>query len=153
MFTAIDQVANQHHLQLIKAALPYFSTNTQASLSVCIKLMELRNILTYYQRHDSCVQACGSEDAAPSMTEILEDIRNYCEGDDQTLIDQMLQMFQMLELYSMLAQTSSDLTFSGFPGFGNGTAPENTDLTRATDDACPPNSNEPINGKELSYGK
>ena len=104
MLTVIDQVANQHHLQLVKAILPYIQPQNQRTLSLLIKVMELQNVMAYYSTHDVCMNACGNSADPPSLTEILADIRNYCDESEQGMIDQFGQMLSMLELYSMMAQ-------------------------------------------------
>lgn len=104
MMTMIDQVANQNHLQLIKAMLPYLPPANQKSLCFCIKLMELQNISAFYHSHTCCAQSL--ETAGPA--EILGDIRNYCDESEQVVIDQLLQTLSMLELYSAMAQSTSD---------------------------------------------
>ena len=55
MMTMIDQVANQNHLQLIKAMLPYLPPANQKNLCYCIKMMELQNISRFLpQPHLLC---------------------------------------------------------------------------------------------------
>lgn len=123
MLTVIDQVANQNHLQLVKAALPYLPPSRQRTLSVCIKMMELRNLMSYFDSHPSCVQACAAGSEPPTPTDILLDIRNYCEGEEQAMVDQWLQMLSTLELYSVLAQQTTDGTGSANTGFGKESSP------------------------------
>lgn len=41
MLTPIDEIANQNHLQLIKAAVAFLPPQSQRSLSLLIKLLEL----------------------------------------------------------------------------------------------------------------
>lgn len=109
MLTALDQVANQNHLQLVKAILPYVRPDSQRALSVCIKMMELQNILNFYSRGHHCVSACGTSGEKPEMIDILADIRNYCDGGEQEAIDQCIQLMTAMELYSMFSETD------GFP--------------------------------------
>lgn len=103
MMTAIDQVANQNHLQMIKAILPYLPPNNQQSICFCIKMMELQNISAYYRSHTCCVQSLSAASAA-HPSEILNDIRNYCDESEQAIVDQLLQTISMIELYTAMAQ-------------------------------------------------
>ncbi|MCC8101372.1 MAG: hypothetical protein LIP11_03645 [Clostridiales bacterium] len=41
------------------------------------------------------------------LLDILSDIRQYCEGEEQEMIDQALQMISMIELYQVCAETAS----------------------------------------------
>ena len=86
MMTMIDQVANQNHLQLIKAMLPYLPPANQKNLCYCIKMMELQNISAFYRSHTCCAQSIEDSSSA-SPAEILTDIRNYCDESEQSIID------------------------------------------------------------------
>lgn len=103
MLTAIDQIANQNHLQLIKAVLPYLPSGNQRSISLLIKLLELQNVSSFYRSPSACVSACSHSDS-PALTEVLSDIRTYCDESDQELIDSVLQILNTLELYSAMMQ-------------------------------------------------
>ncbi len=105
MLTALDQIANQNHLQLIKAAIPYIASGNQQMLSVLVKMMELQNIMNFYRNSNSSIQACSTMTEQPGMLDMLADIRNYCEGEEQSLIDQWIQIISAMELYSVFAQS------------------------------------------------
>ncbi|MCD7834362.1 MAG: hypothetical protein LUH00_10315 [Lachnospiraceae bacterium] len=143
MQTKLDQIANQHHMQLLKALLPHLPMNRQRSFSILIKTIEIRNVVDYYNhaadfiRHGTDAdnesniqtgegfQECaiqekqagntpegGSEEAAggenPSaLLDILADIRQYCDEEDREMIDQVLQMISMIELYKVCAESGS----------------------------------------------
>lgn len=110
MLTPIDQIANQNHLQMIKAILPYMQQWNQKFFSVMIKIIEMQNIIRFYDRNQGYLQACGMSTEASGMLDILNDIRNYCEGEEQRMVDQWIQMASTLELYSMIMQSSEDFT-------------------------------------------
>ena len=103
MLTALDQVANQNHLQLLKAAIPYIRSRNQKMISVCIKLMELQNILNFYEHSDSFVSGCSTQSDPPDFLDMLADLRDYCDDGEQEMIDQCIQLISTLELYSMLS--------------------------------------------------
>ena len=105
MFTPLDQVANGNHLQLVKAAISYLPRNNQKLLSILIKMIELQNILHFYDRGNTCVSACDTSAKTPSLLDMLTDIRSYCEGSEQEMLDQWIQIASAMELYSMFAQS------------------------------------------------
>lgn len=109
MLTPIDQIANQNHLQLIKAVLPYIQPQNQKMLSIMIKMIELQNILHFYEQNLSCISACSTEPEHPGMLDILTNIRNYCEGEEQGIIDQWIQLASAMEMYSIFAQSSDEM--------------------------------------------
>lgn len=50
VLTRLDEIANQNHLQLIKALIPHLPPGSQKTFSVMIKMMEIRNVLNYYDQ-------------------------------------------------------------------------------------------------------
>ena len=100
----IDQIATQNHLQLVKAAIPYFETQQQKIISILIKMTELQNILRFYNQNNRCISACSASASPPSLPDMLTDMRNYCEGSEQEMLDQWIQLAGTMELYSMFAQ-------------------------------------------------
>lgn len=108
MLTALDQIANQNHLQLLKAAVPYINASSQKIISLLIKILEMQNILRFYEHTGNRVHACGTESASPDMIDMLTDMRNYCDESEGEMIDQCLQMFSALELYSIFARSGAD---------------------------------------------
>lgn len=105
MLTALDQIANQNHLQLIKAAIPYIASENQKTLSVLVKMAELYNVMNFYKHGDFSVNACSAQTEQPDMLDILTDIRNHCEEDEQAFLDQWIQIISAMELYSVFAQS------------------------------------------------
>lgn len=89
MLTPIDEIANQNHLQLIKAAVAFLPPPSQRSLSLLIKLLELRNLSAFFQKQGS-LHACNVASSA-SLPEMLAEMRNYCDGSELELIDQLGQ--------------------------------------------------------------
>ena len=130
MLTVLDQIANQNHLQLAKAAIPYFHPNSQKMMSVCIKILELKNILAFYQNGDGCVSACSDTAQPPEMIDILTDMRNYCEGSEQQMIDQWIQMISTMELFSLFSQSQDNFENS-----------ETSDFFRSSESGADPESN------------
>ena len=105
MLTRLDRIANQNHLQLIKAMLPHLPADRQKTFSVLIKMMELQNVVQFYSRNAESIRACdASGETSSDLLDILTDVRQHCEGEEQILIDQMLQAVSMIELYSIVAQ-------------------------------------------------
>lgn len=108
MLTPIDKVANQNHLQLVKAMLPYIQPSSQKMLSVMIKMFELQNVLRFYQQSSTGICACNATSEPPGFLDILTDVRNYCEEEEGTLVDQLIQIASTLELYSIFMQPSEE---------------------------------------------
>ncbi|MCD7955028.1 MAG: hypothetical protein LUG93_04580 [Lachnospiraceae bacterium] len=108
MLTWLDQIANQNHLQLVKAILPHLSMRDQQMLSVLIKFMELKNVMQYYSQASHSLKAAdtaaGPPEEGEDILDILTDVREHCEGKEQEMLDQALQMMSMIELYSLFSE-------------------------------------------------
>lgn len=107
MLTPMDEIANQNHLQLVKAAVSFLPPQNQRSLSLLIKVMELRNLSAFFQKQGS-LHACNVGQTPASFPEMLAEMRNYCDGPELELIDQLGQAFSMMELYSVMMQPSNE---------------------------------------------
>ena len=120
MLTALDQIANQNHLQMIKAMLPYLPANRQKTLSLVIKFQELQNVAQYFRRSPMQLKSCSSDHTPVHLPDMLNDIRNYCDENEKNMIDQISNLFSTIELYSAIAETMSPESFmtSGF-SFGD----------------------------------
>lgn len=110
MLTPIDEIANQNHLQLVKAAVSFLPPQNQQSLALLIKVTELRNLSAFFQNQGS-LHACNVGESSASLPEMLAEMRNYCDGPELELIDQIGQMFSMMELYSIMMQPPEEGTF------------------------------------------
>lgn len=104
MLTAIDQIANRNHLQIIKAALPYLPRNEQKMISCCVKVMELKNVMRFFSRPSFQLQSCEAGGEPPHLSDLLGDIRSCCDDSDQQLLDQICNLMNTMELYAMMAQ-------------------------------------------------
>lgn len=116
MQTPLDQIATQNHLQLAKAAVSCLPSRNQKLFAVLIKLAELKNILQFYETNSSGIQACSTDSEPKGMLDILAEMRSYCEGSEQEMLDQWIQMASMLELLSIFSSPSDAET----PSFQEG---------------------------------
>jgi hypothetical protein len=113
MLTAIDQIANQNHLQMIKASIPYLPVREQRMVAVYSKIAELQNILSFYSGRESSVVSCSLDRESSSAVDILNDIRTYCDPSEQEIIDRALQIITAMDLYSSMAAANPDSTQKG----------------------------------------
>ncbi len=98
---AIDQIANGETLQMYKAVIPYLPKSMQKNLILMIKIMEMNNLLSFY---NSPISACAAPEAH-SPEEILSQLRCYGNESQNQQIDQILNLVTALKLY----QTCQDL--------------------------------------------
>lgn len=104
MLTPMDQIAAQN-LQMIKAAVSYLPSQNQKLISVLLKLIEIRNLLHFYDTHSGMMRTCSTASSPPGVLDMLTDMRTYCEGSEQAMIDQWIQLLSVMELSSMMSGT------------------------------------------------
>lgn len=106
--TDLDQMVSDDQLQILKAIIPYASPNGQRLLSIYSKIQELRNTMALWPRRDSDMRICGSDtDTSMPPLEILNEIRPFCSESAQQRIDQVIQIYAMLQM-AELFQDSND---------------------------------------------
>lgn len=93
---AIDRIANGEEFLMLKAALPYLEQSLQQPLAIYMKIMELQNILQFYQ-HPVDMSICSAPSKS-SPTEMLQDICRYCSPARQEKLQQFIQIMQAMEL-------------------------------------------------------
>lgn len=94
--TAVDRIADGGNLQMMKAAIPYLPPAIQKGMSLYAKLLELQNLMTYYNQP---VRACSAETASANSEEILNDIRAYCNETQRQSLDHALNLINTLKMY------------------------------------------------------
>ncbi|MGN0372604.1 MAG: hypothetical protein ACI4F3_07300 [Enterocloster sp.] len=93
--TDLDYLIGDHHLQMIKAALPCLNVPEQKVLSVFVKAQELRKTLELFETEEVATMGiCSLEqpEHKGSVRDLLKAIRPYGNPMEQDLID-MAQTF------------------------------------------------------------
>lgn len=93
---AVDQIANGSSLQMYKAIIPYLPRTMQKNCILMIKMMEMNNLMSYY---NSPMSACSAPPENVTPEELLSEIRQYGSETQNQQIDQMLNLLSALKLY------------------------------------------------------
>ena len=92
--TDLDYLIGDHHLQMIKAALPFLEVPEQKAVSVFVKAQELKNTLELFETEEiASMGICSLEEpqSRGSVKELLKAIRPYGTPQEQDLIDLAFQ--------------------------------------------------------------
>lgn len=113
--TDLDYLTGNHHLQMMKAALPYMEVPQQRMLSVFVKINELQRTISLFRDEEVATMGiCSLEHQDKrSPLEMLKAMKPYASSAEQ----------EMIELVSSLLQggrTSMANMFQNFTGFGGG---------------------------------
>ena len=93
--TDLDYLVGDHHLQMIKAALPYLNVTEQRAVSLFVKFQELRRTFELFENEEvAAMGICSLEQQKQpaSIRDLLKAIRPYGNPEEQDLID-MAQTF------------------------------------------------------------
>lgn len=102
--TTFDQMVSDEQTQMMKAVIPYLPPRMQQFFSFYAKSKELQNTMQMFSSQKT-MQACGVPDTPTDPLAIINDIRKYTYGQSQQQLDQLTNLFAMLEMISVMNQT------------------------------------------------
>lgn len=88
--TDLDYLIGDHHLQMIKAALPYLGIPEQRAVSLFVKTQELRKTIELFETEEVASMGICSLDSAEKTTsvrDLLKAIRPYGNPSERDMID------------------------------------------------------------------
>ena len=86
--TDLDYLVGDHHLQMIKAALPYLNVTEQRAVSLFVKFQELRRTFELFENEEvAAMGICSLEQQKKpaSIRDLLKAIRPYGNPEEQDL--------------------------------------------------------------------
>ena len=91
--TDLDYAIADHHVQMLKAAIPYMEIPQQRHVSVIIKLQELARTKKFFEENDlGMMSVCSLDQEHTSVPDMLEAVRPYANPKEQELIDMMARI-------------------------------------------------------------
>lgn len=114
--TDLDYLTGNHHLQMMKAALPYMEVPEQKMLSVFVKINELQRTVSLFRDEEVATMGICSLEEKKSPIDMLKAIKPYGNTTEQDLIDLVSNFLQGGRLFNMfpgsgLAGNGSDNSF------------------------------------------
>lgn len=113
--TDLDYAIADHHMQMLKAALPYMEIPQQRSLSLFIKWNELMRTMNFFSENDDgMLSICSLDEEHTSPSDMLAAIKPYANQREQDVIDILSKLipgrrnrenkspFSIEQLYSIL---------------------------------------------------
>ena len=88
--TDLDYLTGDHHLQMMKAALPFLNVPQQRTLSMFVKIQELKNTFQLFEDGQTAAIGICSLDQPEkpgSVKELLKTLKPYGNPGEQNLID------------------------------------------------------------------
>ena len=101
--TALDQMVSSDQQQMLKAAIPYLPPATRQFVSIYTKVQELSNTLALFSSTRQDMEMCAASDTEP--LEMLQDMQRFCYGKSRHTIDQMVNMFAMIQMLQIMNES------------------------------------------------
>lgn len=107
--TAFDAATQSHHLEIIKAAIPYINNSEQRVISVYVKASELAETITLFGSPNANIgiTAQGSGNGG-GMLEMLNDIKAVCTTKEQEAVNMVINFFNAYQMYHSYSQAFGD---------------------------------------------
>lgn len=100
--TPFDEKIESKDLKILKTALPYMNGSRQKEILMLIKSMELKKSLDLINNSDASVSIMSAENPMENTQKMLNDIRQFCNEQEQENIDMILNLFSMFSTYGSM---------------------------------------------------
>lgn len=101
--TVFDQMVTSENTQMLKAFIPYLPPHSQQVMSIYTKATELLNTFQLFNSNNN-MEVCSASVPDTTIPDLLHNIRKYCYGEKLQQLDQLNNLFLMLELSSLFNQ-------------------------------------------------
>lgn len=99
----LDSLIQDRHLQMMKAALPYFNNSSQKPIAFLIKFLELERTISIFNSPENTIQMCSvPQEETPLPLQLLGVIREFCTERERENIDMLLNYMQMFSAYETM---------------------------------------------------
>lgn len=91
--TDLDYAIADHHIQMLKAAIPYMEIPRQRTVSLFLKTQELMRTRSFFDENDmGMMSICSLDQSKTSTADMLEAVKPYAAPGEQELIDLMSRL-------------------------------------------------------------
>ena len=114
--TDLDYAIADHHIQMLKAAIPYMEVPQQRTFSLFGKWNELKRTMDFFEDNDmGMMSVCSLDRGHTSATDMLEAVKPYANQKEQELIDMMSRLIANRQNRSGRSPFSMDQLLSILP--------------------------------------
>lgn len=107
--TDLDYLTGDHHLQMMKAALPYMEVPEQKMLSVFVKIHELQRTVSLFRDEEvASMGICSLDNKRRSPLDMLTAIKPYGNTAEQDMIDLLCNFLQGGRMFHSPADTGEN---------------------------------------------
>ena len=125
---AFDALYTTNQIQVLKLLLPFCSPQTQRSLAILIRLLELNYTIGFVRSHPEAFYAPSD---SLSFPDLCVKIRGFCPPQLQAMLDQLMSFQNAMQMYEqikpLLELFAEQGTDSGSPRDTDGGSSQDTD--------------------------
>ena len=100
--TPFDRLITSKHLQMLKLIIPYTPVENQRMLAIYTKFMELEYTIQFFRHFRKDIHAQAFQTTVSSPLDMLDELRPYLPEEDQNMLDTLLNMLNMVEMFSAM---------------------------------------------------
>lgn len=102
---AFDTLFSTNHIQMLKVMLPYMDNQTQKSLAVYIKFLELNYTIEYFKKNPYPLCGCMERESSPDIKKMCAELLPYCTEEEKRQIEQIRSLLHGMEMYREMSKT------------------------------------------------
>lgn len=101
---AFDTLFSTNHIQMLKVMLPYMDNQTQKSMAVYIKFLELNYTIEFYKKNPYPICGCMEREESPDFLKMCNELLPYCTEQERKQIKQIRNIMQSMEMYKEMSK-------------------------------------------------
>lgn len=102
---AFDTLFCTNHIQMLKIILSYMDNQTQKSMAIFIKFLELNYTINYFKKHPHPLYSCASEETSFDIFKMCTELLPFCTESERRQLEQIKDVFQGIEMYKEISKT------------------------------------------------
>lgn len=102
---AFDTLFCTNHIQMLKIIMSYMDNQTQKSMAIYIKFLELNYTIEFFKKHPYPLCGCVEKETSPDIFKMCTELLPYCTENEKKQIEQIRNIFQGIEMYKEMSKT------------------------------------------------
>ncbi len=103
--TAFDTLFSDNHIQMLKVILPYMDNQTQKSMAVYIKFLELNYTLRFYKKRPYSLCGVVRQEPQRDFMTMCTELLPFCSKEEKRQIEQIRSIMQNMDMYRDMMKT------------------------------------------------
>ncbi len=97
--TPFDEITQTKEIQILKTMVPYLNPPQQKQIALLIQYLALKHTYTVFSKETPSILSCSIQEPNDRRTEMLSELKKFCNNKEQETIDTILNILYMMENY------------------------------------------------------